>query len=520
MNLAVHTGATILVFKLFKLLTENKTRLSFIGALFFAVLPVHVESVSWISGVPDPLAALFYIPSMMFYIYWRKSGDKKNLVYSLVFYFLALLCKETPIVLPAVLFAWELAFNRPKDSKIHFVSAIKQVLLFVIPAIFYLIVRFSVLGKVSWEHPFNTKTPAELIYLTIPYSFIVYLKNIIFPYNLSLIYDVPFAKGFGDSLLWLSLLIIGALLGIIIYFRQKITNLMWLAIALFIFPLLPVLNLKVFHHDYIVQDRYLYLPSIGFVLLVAALLSKLWDSEKKVYQQVALATTILLAVFYSISTILQNRVWNSEVALWSRTIEVQKERWASYYNVGLARYLEKDYEGAVKDFDAALNFSSNNTKDNIEREDDLILVNRGLAKKGLGLTEEAKKDFQKALEFDANSEEAISNLGALHLEQGNYVEAEKQLRKANQLNSANSFVLYNLGKTLSQLQRDKEAIPLYENLLKTQKPDAELMYYAAVSYGKTGQNETAKKLLSNADLMTTDQTLKRKRLKTEMQKFK
>lgn len=519
LNLAVHTGATILVFRFFQLLTENKTRLSFIAALFFALLPVHVESVSWISGVPDPLAALFYLPSAMFYIHWRKSGDKKNLVYALVLYFLALLSKETPIVLPAILFIWEITFNRLKDSKLNFIDGIKQTLPFVIPVIVYLIMRFSVLGKVTWKHPFITQTPTELIYLTTPFSFVYYLKNIIFPYHLSLIYDTRFIKGMDDLLLWIPLLIIGILVGTLIYFRRKMTNLMWLAVALFIFPLLPVLNLQVFHYEYIVQDRYLYLPSIGFVLLIAALLSKLWDSEKKIYQQIALSVTVLLCVFYSVSTILQNRVWSSEIALWTRAIEVKNERWASYYNVGLARYLEKNYEGAIKDFDTALNLALTNNKDSVDRKDDLILVNRGLSKKGLGQIEEAKKDFQKALEFDAKSVEALSNLGVVYFEQNNYVEAEKQLRAAQQIDSNNPFVLYNLGKTLAQLQRDKEAISLYETLLKSQKLDAELMYFAAVSYSKTGQTETAKKLFANADSLAKDEALKEK-IKSEMQKLK
>lgn len=519
MNLAVHTGATVLVFKFFQLLSENKTRLAFLGALFFAVLPVHVESVSWISGVPDPLAALFYIPSMMFYIHWRKSNNKKNLAISLVFYFVALLCKETPIVLPAILFVWELTFNRSKESKFDFIGGIKQVLPFVVPVIIYLIMRFSVLGKVTWKHPFITQTPTELIYLTTPFSFIYYLKNIIFPYHLSLIYDTRFIKGMDDLLLWIPVVIIVVLIGILFYFRQKMTPLLWLSIALFLFPLLPVLNLQVFHYEYIVQDRYLYLPSIGFVLLISALLSKLWDSEKKIYQQAALAAAILLFTFYSVSTILQNRVWSSEIALWSRAIEVKNERWASYYNVGLARYLEKNYEGAIKDFDTALNLALTNNKDSIDRKDDLILVNRGLSKKGLGQTEEAKKDFQKALEFDAKSVEALSNLGVVYFEQKNYVESEKQLRTAYQIDSANPFVLYNLARALASLGRDKEAALFYENLLKSQKPDAELMYYAAVSYAKTGQTENAKKLFANADSLAKDEALKEK-IKAEMQKLK
>ncbi|HRH42038.1 MAG TPA: tetratricopeptide repeat protein [Pyrinomonadaceae bacterium] len=513
LNLAIHIGATLLVYRLFLRLSEENLRLSFVGSLFFALIPVHVESISWISGIPDPLAALFYIPSMLFYMDWRENGNKKYLIFSLLAFFGALLCKETPIVLPAILFIWELTLNRKKESGNGFFSAIKQVLIFAAPAVIYLLMRISVLGKVSWKHPFISQTPTEYIFATIPYVLVHYLKNILFPLNLSLIYDTHFVKGGDDSNLWIPLIILLVIGGLIYFFRRKFTPLMWLSLGLFIVPLMPVLNLQVFHYEYIVQDRYLYLPSIGFVLLLAILIEKLWTAENQLFHKIAVAVTVIICLGYTIGTIKQNRMWNSAINLWSRAIEMKPTSWSAYYNLGLAHQQNKEYEKAIDDLDKSLQFQSFN------REDSLIYNNRGLAKKALGRTEEAKKDFLKSLEIDPKSIQALTNLGVLYFDQGNYVEAENQFKKGLQTNANDPFVNYNLARTWAKLNRHKEALSIYEKLLQTSKSNPELMVDSAVSYSASGQTNKAKALLTEANRLARDEKLKQQ-IADEMQKLK
>ncbi|MBX7170762.1 MAG: tetratricopeptide repeat protein [Pyrinomonadaceae bacterium] len=513
LNLAIHIGATVLVYRLFlRLSSENRT-LSFIGSLFFALIPVHVESISWISGIPDPLAALFYIPSMLFYINWRESGNKKSLIFSLLAFFGALLCKETPIVLPAILFVWELTLNRQKESEKGLISAVKQVVIFVVPVLVYLAMRFSVLGKVSWRHPFISQTPTEYIYATIPYAFVYYLKNIIFPFDLSLIYDTHFVKGGDDPNLWIPVVILLVLGGLIFYFRKNITPLMWLSLGMFVIPLLPVLNLQVFHYEYIVQDRYLYLPSIGFVLLLAVLLEKLWKAENAMLHKIAIAATVILCLGYTLGTIKQNRMWNSAINLWSRAIEMKPTSWSAYYNLGLAHQQNKEYEKAIEDLDTSLKYQSFN------RQDSLIYNNRGLAKKELGKTEEAKKDFLKALETDPKSIQALTNLGVIYFDQGNFVEAENQFKKGLQENASDPFVNYNLARTWAKMNRHKEALSIYEKLLQTTRNNPELMIDAAISYSAAGQKDKAQALLNDASRFTKDEKLKQQ-ISEELQKLK
>jgi protein O-mannosyl-transferase len=513
LNLLVHIGATVLVYRLFLRLTADNKLLSFIGALFFALIPVHVESVSWISGVPDPLAALFYIPSMLFYMDWREKGNTKHLIYSLIMFFFAILSKETPFVLPLVLFGWELTFNRKKEFVSDAFSAVKYLSIFSIPAIVYLIMRFSVLGKVTWMHPFTSQTPSEFIFATIPNVFVYYLRNIIFPLDLSLIYDIHFVESWSDLKLWIPLIIVVAI-GVAIYcFRKKITPLMWLSLGLFIAPLLPVLNLKVFHFEYIVQDRYLYLPSIGFVLFVGCLLEKLWTAENKIFQKIAIVATIIICGAYAYGTIKHNRTWSSATNLWSRAVEVKPTSWMAYYNLGLAQQQNKEYEKAIENLDLAAKYQIS------ESQNDLVYNNRGLAKKELGRTEEAKKDFLKALEINPKSIQPLTNLGVLYFDQKNYVEAETQFKKGLQTNANDAFVNYNLARTWAKMGRHKEALGIYEKLLQASRNNPELMLDAAVSYHTDGQKEKAKSLLDGANRLTKDEKLKQQ-IADELQKIK
>ncbi len=513
LNLAIHMGATVLVYKLFLKLSGENTRLSFVAALLFALIPVHVESISWISGIPDPLAALFYIPAFIFYIDWRKKGERKFLVYSVVFFFLSLLCKETPIVLPLIILIWELTLNRKTDSTATFFESFKRLLIFAIPAIVYFIMRIAVLGKVTWKHPFIAQTPTEYIYATIPYVITLYLKHIIFPFNLSLIYSTRFVEGFGDPIFWIPLLILLGLGALIWFFRKKITPLMWLAMGMFIVPLLPVLNLQVFHYEYIVQDRYLYLPSIGFVLFVACLLEKLWSSEKKSFQQFAPVIAVIFCLAYAAGTFLHNRVWHSSVNLWTRAIETKPESWGTHYNLAVAEIENKNYQPALDELNKSLLY------DPAMRKDDQIYNNRGLALQNLGRTGEAKRDYIKAVEINPKSLDAVVNLGALYFTEGNYTAAELQFRKALELKPANAAANYNFAKTSAKLGRHREAITAYEKLLPVEKQDADLMYNAAISYAAIGQKETAAALLNNASRFAVDATLK-KQIADEMQKLK
>src|SRR5229473_2236020 len=132
MNLLVHTGATVAVFFLIKRL----------------------------SG--DRLAALFCVPSMIWYLRYRREGDRKFLIASVIAYGLSALCKETPLALPLVFVVWELTRAGTRQSfSARGREIIFQLVTYAMMAGVYLALRFAVLGRISWEHPFMARVPGS-----------------------------------------------------------------------------------------------------------------------------------------------------------------------------------------------------------------------------------------------------------------------------------------------------------------------------------------------------------------------
>ena len=345
MNMLVHTLATVTVFFLIKRLSGHRLTAT-LAALVFGLHPAHVESVSWISGIPDPLAALFYVPSLIWYVRYRTEGDKKFLIASVIAYGLSALCKETPLALPLVFIVWEL--TRP-GARQNLGALGREIILPLIPyglmAGAYLALRLAVLGRISWNHPFMAQVPDSAIWMTIPYVFVSYLRHLVAPFSLSLLYGASFVTTPGDPRFLLPVALIAALSILLWIYRKKTSAQLWIALALIVAPLLPVLNLKVFHYEYIIQDRYLYLPSIGFCYLVAILIVQL--SHR--HTQLATAVAVLIIVAFGASTFAQNRIWHDPVTLWQRAVSHSPNSWSAHYNLGLAYLNLKQSQAAVNE---------------------------------------------------------------------------------------------------------------------------------------------------------------------------
>src|SRR5579859_2966532 len=115
-SILAHAAATLLVFRLVYRLFTNRTA-AILSAMIFGLHPIHVQSVAWVSGVTDPLLAIFMTASFLQYLTFRESRKPIHLVWSLLLYAGATLTKEPGVILPAIIFAYEYAGpaeNRPQ----------------------------------------------------------------------------------------------------------------------------------------------------------------------------------------------------------------------------------------------------------------------------------------------------------------------------------------------------------------------------------------------------------------------
>ena len=485
MNLLVHTIATVFVYYLLRRLSGDMV-IAALTALLFGLHPAHVESVSWISGIPDPLAALFYLPSLIWYVRYRQEGGGKWLTASVVAYGLAALCKETPLALPLVFVVWELTRERVGMKR---ASRLRETAWLLVPygavAAAYLILRFSVLGRLSWKHPFMARVSDEAIWLTVPYVFVNYLRHLIAPFRLSLIYGTSFIMSAADSRFLVPAGVLLLIAAILWTYRKKLDGALWLALALTIVPLLPVLNLKVFHYEYIIQDRYLYLPSIGFCSLVVLLVVRLVRGNQKL--TFAISGVLILA--FGVSTILQNRVWHDSVALWQRSIFYAPNSWSTHYNLGLAYLNSKQNELALRELEIAKSLNASEAT---------IYNNLALAQAALGNLNSAIASSKQALALDPTTIEAHNNLGAFLYQQGSYSAAKSEFALVLARDPASVSAHFNLGRTFAAMNERVEAIREYESVLALKPDDIEARYQLGLSFAAAGRKADAVREIKRA----------------------
>lgn len=491
-NLLIHTVATVTVYFLLKRLSGDQL-LAFVGTLIFALHPAHVESVSWISGIPDPLAALFFVPSLIWYLRYRAEGNRKFLLASLVAYGLAALCKETPLALPLVLIVWEFAPQRARRGSFGVIAreTAVQLVPYALVAGAYLLLRFSVLGRLSWKHPFMAQVPDSAIWMTVPYVFISYLRHLIAPFYLSLIYGTSFVTSGADPRFVIPAAILLMIAAILWAYRKKISTQVWLALALILAPLLPVLNLKVFHFEYIVQDRYLYLPSIGFSYLLAIALIQL--SRRQAH--LATALTILIVASFGAGTVAQNRVWHDAVALWQRAVYYSPQSWSTHYNLGLAYLNLKQHYLALTELNEA---------QRLNPREPTVLNNLALAQNSAGQRADAIATVKQALTIDPTLLEAHNNLGAFLFDQGSYTEAQREFAAVLAQDPASPSARFNMGRTQAAMGQHAAAIKSFQELLQINPADAEAHYQLGLSYAANGDRNNAVAEIQRALVFQTD----------------
>jgi protein O-mannosyl-transferase len=478
MNTAVHLGASVAVYYLLRRLSRDRV-VALLGALVFGLHPAHVESVSWISGIPDPLAALFYIPALAYYVRYREDGGKRWLIVSIIAYALSTLCKETVLVLPAVIFVWEMTRETKAGWQARLRGAVPMLIPYAVVALSYLALRFAVLGRLTWKHPMMARVPDSEIWMTVPYVLVSYLRHLVAPFQLSLIYGTSFVARAASLQFVLPVVLLVALAGLLWVYRRRITSEMWVALALLFAPLVPVLNLKVFHHEYIIQDRYLYLPSIGFCYLVALLIVRL-AARSRMIPAMALAGAILIS--FGASTILQNRVWHDAVALWQRALAYAPHYWSAHYNLGLAYLERKDYESARRELLEAAR---------IDPGVALIYNNLALAQTNLGDTNGAIESLKQALSINPQLAEARNNLGTALFARGDYAAARSEFAQSLERDPTSLSARFNLARTMAAMNDHASAIREYEAVLARQPTDAGALYQLALSYAATGRKQEA-----------------------------
>ncbi len=272
-NVMAHLVATGLVFAVAHRLSGDR-RVAIFAALVFGVHPVHLESVAWVSGVTEPLLAILLLASFLAYLEFRARGRSwRWLGLCGALYSFALLAKETAVVFPALLMAYELLFQRRDEQRKKGPAVMKAMTMFVLLTGAYLLARAQALHGLAHT---TVELPTKIRVLTIPSVVWFYFKTLVAPVKLSAFYDTPYITHVSAKYVVVPITGVAIILGLLVWWwRKSRSPLVALGALWILLPIAPLLNLSVLPLGDFVHDRYLYLPSIGFALLAGMVLAKL-----------------------------------------------------------------------------------------------------------------------------------------------------------------------------------------------------------------------------------------------------
>jgi tetratricopeptide (TPR) repeat protein len=388
----LHLVSTLSVFLIAKKLTKDEAAAGF-AALIFGFHPVHIEGVVWVSGVTEPLLGALLLPSFLCFLSSREQKSRSRYITSLGLFALALLSKETAVILPVIIaaYVWIFESTQQNEYKERLKNAVKAAIPFFALTFVYLIARSIALE--GFGHPL-TKLPFSTILLTWPSILWFYIQLLIWPVGLSAFYDTPYVTSPGFANFYLPAIIV-VIVAVALWWASRRSPVIKFATLWLILPMLPLMNLSYFIEGEIAHDRYLYLPSVGFAIILALALRKLNFNKAVLFGQpaVQVAAILVLACTLATITVTQNQYWASDLLLFYRGVKIAPNN----------------------------NIAANNLANTFFKR---------------GMHEEAIDLYRSVLERDPRFWLTSYNLGYSYYKLGNFDEAERYLRWAIGLNPA------------------------------------------------------------------------------------
>lgn len=313
-SILLHVAATYLVFRLCRRLTANDLAAAAAAAIF-AVHPIHVDGVTWVSASCELLYTICALLAVL--ALFRSDEDAEPRVWlSALLFGAGILAKETGMVMLTILpaIAWIQLKGRAEGRKRFWKAGYP----YGIVAAIYLLIRLSVLHRVGTEA--GEHSWAQVIF-TAPSLLLFYMKKLFLPWNLAGCYVNPITAS-PTAAFWLQLSAIAISLAAIAWSAVRYRSLFSLAAALIVIPVLPTLGVvRIYQQGDMSHDRYLYLPSIGLSLLVAMLVKKAWSLERRTKVTV-IAAVIAVLVAFSAQTIVQQKYYQDDPTFYSRVLKV------------------------------------------------------------------------------------------------------------------------------------------------------------------------------------------------------
>ncbi len=478
-NLFFHVLNTLLLYTFLYRVTGASGR-SLLVASLFAIHPLHVESVAWVSERKDVLSTLFFMSTLLAYHSYVNKPVVVRYLAVFVLLALGLMAKPMLVTLPFVLLLldfWPLQRIglQSLPRKAVFKLVIEKLPLFA------LIIASSVVTYLVQHEggAINTLSQAPLAarLSNVLISYVIYIRDMIWPVNLAVIYPLP--KSIPSWQPAGALLALLSISYVVVKFARRFAYLPvgWFWYLGTLVPVIGIIQVGTQAH----ADRYTYIPLIGLFIIIA------WGGyDLLVRGSTKRAPAILLAVLVvlGLTTMawLQVRHWSDAKTLWERALAVTNGNFRAHVAYGSLLAEEGYHQQAAEHFSAAVRIQPNYA----EAHNKL-----GVELAELGRSEEAILHYREALKYRPDLGIANTNLGNALTAQGRTEEALRYYEKALQLDQDDPVALNSLGSALDDLGRVDDAITLYRKALKLNPRLSAAHNNLAAAYARKGQFEKA-----------------------------
>jgi tetratricopeptide (TPR) repeat protein len=472
-NILLH-GANALL--LWRLLARLRIPGAWLAAAIFALHPVQVESVAWVTELKNVQMGFFFLLSLIAWVrFSEEKGRREGLYYgmSLVLYALALFSKTTACTLPAALLviAW-LRGERVGWRKIGQIAP-------------YIVLGIG-MGVLTlfWER-YHQGTQGRLFSMGLIDRLLVasrgvwfYLAKLFWPTKLTFSYP-RWTVSAADPLAYLWLLALCGLGWAAWAARRIVGRSAWLALFFYVATLAPVLGifmLYTFRYTF-VADHYQYLACIGPIVLVSVGLAKLQERWMPAPGWEAGACCAMLLGGLLVLTWAQCGSYMDAETLWRDTIARNPSSWMAHNNLGHLIYGRGETAEAVHEYQIALQ---------IEPTEEAY-DNMGNAYFDHGRVEDAVAQYRLALGVNPSDADSYYNLGVLALHQGWFEAAIAQFQTALKFAPTHSRARCGIGNALLGEGRAEEAIVQYNEALRADPDSTEALCNLGNIFSRQGR---------------------------------
>jgi tetratricopeptide (TPR) repeat protein len=468
-NILLHCLNAVLVFWLVCVLFSDGFA-ALVAALLFALHPVHVESVAWISERKDVLYAFFFLGSLIAYGYYRRSGTTGRYAVSVALFTMSLLAKPMALSLPVVILLVDLLQGR-RDFKKMAVEKVPYLALALAAGAVALGSHYAhsqAVAGAAFSLPHNA--------LNAVFNLVFYVGKVMYPDRLAAFY--PYSTKFppGISPAHIAAVAVAVALAVAVAGLWKRSRCAAFGPLFFGVTVFPVLQFVPVGQE-IPADRYMYLPSLGLYMTFGLAAAWFYRSGRRRARIVTLLLIAAVTVMLASATRQQVRVWRDSLSLWTATISRYPEAFAAYRFRADAWRERHNYPAAFADLATALRLRQTypeayNTRGNLYaasgasasaiQEYSMAIAqapsyaaayyNRAVARAALGDEAGARDDYLHTLALHPRQAQAHNNLGVLFARQGDFLAAVQSFTTALAIEPGLAAALQNRDRARAALQ--------------------------------------------------------------------